>query len=978
MVRVFVDDPAPSSRGGPPESGPPISLRRQVLVPLLTTGLLLFSIVSWIGAQLYQEMLADQLGSKARMLADAIQSAAGVMPHPSYLQRMVDSTAAEDDVAGVIVVAGNPPMVIAATNRRWLHQTPDEVFDVAAASQVLEALHNQSPVEWVDRHRGVYQYATPLHWTTMAGKTSSGAVLVKIDSHATAQALLRSILVWTLLALATISVLWLLAWLLLNRHVLSPLARITQALEQRCASGGAMVLPSLPPNEIGSLAVALEQTFHRLVESEQRAQLALRELALQKQALDEHAIVSETDAQGRIVYANRKFCELSGYEYHELLGQDHRILSSGVHPPSFWKEMYGSLARHGVWHGEICNRTKNGELYWVQTTNAAFSDPQGRLLGYVSLRTDITERRRAKQANRKLAAKLQAILQHAGHAIISTDNEGIIQVFNPAAERMLGYSADEIIGQQSPLLFHDPEEVRERAESLSEELGTTIEPGVELFWHLFNMRAQMEWTYVRKDGTRVPVLLSLSALTDSDGTVQGYMGVASDISEQKRVESEIRHAKDELEQANKQLGDALEHTRQLALAAKQATAAKSEFLANMSHEIRTPMTAILGYADLLIEQDEATGRPRSEALQTIRRNGLHLLEIINDILDLSKIEAGRLELERVDVPLWPLLEEVRGLMCVRAEQKGINLDIRAITPLPSHGSTDPVRLRQVLMNLVGNAIKFTEQGRVTVSMGYDDRDGRGILRVHIDDTGIGISPEEMNRLFHPFSQADTSTTRRFGGTGLGLTISKRLVSLLGGEIAVESKRGCGSRFTITLDVGPAVPPQQRHFPCYVTPPPASALDAGNPPAVPLEEPQPKGPAAGRILLAEDGPDNQRLIGLVLRKANYQVTVAENGRIAIEKFHQAAAAGTPFDLILMDMQMPEMDGYSAAQQLRQEGNQVPIIALTAHAMTGDREKCLAAGCDEYLSKPIDRQQLLATINAILHGQPQDDAVEAYSS
>jgi len=974
MIRVFADEPKPVTREGPHRPPRPLSLRRQVLVPLLTTGLLLFLMVSWLGSLLYKQMLVDQLGSKARMLADTLHSAAGVMPHSSYLQRMVDATAADDDVAAVIVVSGEPPQVVASTNRLWLNRPIAELQDATAVNPLLQTLRTHSPVERIDQPAGVYQYVAPLHWAAPANTHGSGAVLVRIDSVATARGLLRSIIIGTQLALATIAVLWLLAWMLLDRHVLSPLTRITHALEQRYTSGGELVLPSLPPNEIGSLASALKQTIHRLIESEQRAQLALRELALQRQALDEHAILSETDARGRIVYANRKFCELSGYEYHEVLGQDHRILNSGVHPPSFWKEMYAALAKHGVWHGEICNRTKNGDLYWVQTTNAAISDPQGRLLGYVSLRTDITERRRAEQANRKLAARLQAILQHAGHAIISTDNEGIIQVFNPAAEAMLGYTADEVIGQRSPLLFHDPQELRERAAALSQELGKPIESEADLFWHLSTTRTQKEWTYVRKDGTRLPVLLSLSPLTDSDGTLQGYMGVASDISEQKRVELEIRRAKDELEQANKQLAQALEHTRQLALAAKQATAAKSEFLANMSHEIRTPMTAILGYTDLLIEQDEVTGRPRCEALQTIRRNGLHLLEIINDILDLSKIEAGRMELERVDVPLWSLLEDIRDLMRVRAEQKGIDLDIRALTPLPSQGNTDPVRLRQVLVNLVGNAIKFTEQGRVTVSMAYEDIDGRGILHIYVDDTGIGISPEEMNRLFHPFSQADTSMTRRFGGTGLGLTISKRLVNLLGGEISVESKPGCGSRFTVTLDIGAAIPPEQRHVPCFVSPQPAAALDTASPPAMPLEEPQLQETAAGRILLAEDGPDNQRLIGLVLRKANYEVTVAENGRIALEMFHQAAAAGNPFDLILMDMQMPEMDGYTATQLLRQEGCQVPIIALTAHAMTGDREKCLTAGCDDYLSKPINRQLLVATIQAILHNQPQNGREE----
>ncbi len=948
---------------------PRISLRRQVLVPLLATGLLLFSAVSWIGTHLYKQMLVDHLSGKARMLATSIQSAAGVVPHASYLQRIVDATAAEEGVAAVLVVSGDPPRVLAGTDRRWMRRLVDQLPDAAIAGQLREAMRLDDSVQFVDKQSGVFQYSIPLHVPSSGGAYETGAVLVKFDAQAAAERVFRSIAVWTLLALTTIVVLWLLAWMLLNRHVLAPLANITAALEQRSSSSGEMVLPNMPPNEIGSLAEALEQTFRRLVQSERRAQLALRELALQKQALDEHAIVSETNAQGKIVYANRKFCEVSGYEYHEILGQDHRILSSGVHPKSFWKEMYSALARHGVWHGEVCNRSKNGELYWLQTTNAAFSDPQGRLLGYVSIRTDITERRRAEQANRKLAARLQAILQHAGHAIISTDNEGIIQIFNPAAEAMLGYSADEVIGQCTPLLFHDPEELHARAQAISNETGTRFPSPHELFSYLFSTPAnQMDWTYIRKDGTRIPVLLSLSALTDADGTVQGYMGVASDISEQKRVEQEIRDAKDELERANGQLAAALEHTQRLALAAKQATAAKSEFLANMSHEIRTPMTAILGYTDLLIEQDEATGRPRCDALQTIRRNGLHLLDIINDILDLSKIEAGRMEIERVDVPLWPLLNEVRDLMCVRADQKGIELRIQALTPLPECANTDPVRLRQVLVNLVGNAIKFTEQGRVTVSIRYDDENRRGILRFIIEDTGIGISREQQGRLFHPFSQADTSTTRRFGGTGLGLTISKRLVDLLGGTITVESEMARGSRFTVRLDAGPAVPLDQRHFPADVARPAALEVDHDLP-ALPLEAAPQIGPSKGTILLAEDGVDNQRLIGLVLRKAGYEVAVAENGRIAIEKIRQGETQGKPFDLILMDMQMPEVDGYSAARRLRDEGCQTPIIALTAHAMTGDREKCLAAGCDEYLSKPIDRSLLLATVQALLQQQEE---------
>ncbi|MFY9342618.1 MAG: CHASE domain-containing protein [Planctomycetota bacterium] len=378
--------------------------------------------------------------------------------------------------------------------------------------------------------------------------------------------------------------------------------------------------------------------------------------------------------------------------------------------------------------------------------------------------------------------------------------------------------------------------------------------------------------------------------------------------------------------------------------AEAANQAKSEFLANMSHEIRTPITAILGYADLLLDP----GQPASERLvgaQTIKRNGQHLLSIINDILDISKIEAGKLEVERIRCSLIELVREIGVLLRPRAAERNLFFEVGFASPVPETILTDPTRLRQILLNLLGNALKFTELGsvRLRVTLGEGPQPA---LRFDVIDTGIGLSAEQVARLFRPFTQADASTTRRFGGTGLGLSISLRLAKMLGGDIAVTSAPGTGSMFSVTIDPGPLDGVR-------------IVEDANAPPAAPAA---PSGPApttklAGRILLAEDAPDNQRLIAHILRAAGAAVEVASNGEIACARVRQASAGDQPFDLVIMDMQMPILDGYEATALLRSEGQTVPIIALTANAMTGDRERCLAIGCDDYATKPVDRPKLL---------------------
>ncbi len=377
--------------------------------------------------------------------------------------------------------------------------------------------------------------------------------------------------------------------------------------------------------------------------------------------------------------------------------------------------------------------------------------------------------------------------------------------------------------------------------------------------------------------------------------------------------------------------------------AESANRAKSTFLANMSHEIRTPMTAIMGYTEMLLEPDH-TESERRESLQIIRRSAGHLLELINDVLDISKIEAEKMTVERIATDVLQIAADVVSLMRPSAMAKGMGFQLTFGESVARTIHTDPIRVKQVLMNLVGNALKFTERGAIRMHVSSFIKDNTSVAVFEVTDSGIGMSDEQLRRIFQPFSQADDSTTRRFGGTGLGLTISRRLAELLGGELTVDSLPGVGSKFRFTIDGGSAENVEMLHgFTESLIP--VSHQPASHKPAT----------LRGRILLAEDGLDNQRLISMHLLKAGAEVVVADNGRIAVE-----LACKEPFDLILMDMQMPELDGYAATRELRSHGYDLPIVALTAHAMAEDCGKCLAAGCSGYLTKPIEKNTLLAAL------------------
>ncbi|EDL61331.1 response regulator [Gimesia maris] len=401
----------------------------------------------------------------------------------------------------------------------------------------------------------------------------------------------------------------------------------------------------------------------------------------------------------------------------------------------------------------------------------------------------------------------------------------------------------------------------------------------------------------------------------------------------------------------------LREQKTLRIQAEAANQSKSAFLANMSHEIRTPMTAILGYTDILELEAKSLQLPEliSDSLDTIKRNGGHLMELINDILDLSKIEAGKLDVESICCSPQTIVEEVLELVQVRAEAKGLKLEASYQFPLPAEIHSDPTRIRQILINLIGNAIKFTEVGTIRLNTSFLENPGEEPqVQFTVIDQGIGMTEAQMSNLFRPFSQADSSTTRKYGGTGLGLTICKRLTDVLGGDISVTSKLNQGSQFSATVKTGnlegiPLLQELQQNDNTQSTKPlPAQSEEQ----ALSLK--------GKKILLAEDGPDNQKLIRFILKKAGAEVTVAENGEAARQAAMRAMEIGLLYDVILMDMQMPILDGYGATRILREQGYSGPIISLTANAMEGDREKCISVGCNDHVTKPIDRRKLISMI------------------
>ncbi len=762
-----------------------------------------------------------------------------------------------------------------------------------------------------------------------------------------------------------------------------------------------------------------------------------------------------TDAHGAIEYVNAKFVEQSGYMIEEALGQNPRILKSGLMPDVVYTDLWSSVTKGKEWRGELQNRHKNGSLYWESVSISPIRNPEGIITHFIAIKEDITEQRRMEEQLRDNESIQRTLMESMPVGLVIVDaHTRIIEQINPFAASLFGATPDAIVGH---VCHHFLCPADKNCCPITD-LGQIVDNSDRIM--------------IGAGGVRIPVLKTVRPINIKGQTK--LLECFVDIRERKKAEND-------LVTMNQQLEAAIERTELLAQEAEAANQAKSIFLANMSHEIRTPMNAVLGMLHLAL-RTEMTGQQR-DFLAKAEQAAKSLLRILNDILDFSKIEAGYLQLEQVEFNLHDVLDQLITVITSRLQDKHVELTVDVEPDVPAVLVGDPLRLGQILTNLTGNAAKFTDQGDIQIQIRLEApvMEQQARLRFDIIDTGIGLAPEQLENLFTPFTQADLSTTRQFGGTGLGLSISQRLVRQMGGEIGVESRLGQGSRFSfdVLFEIGPAgadifaavdMPDQPalivdshastrkalRDYllrlgmnaeeaatsieggrllrqangqkPCTLLflggdtmerfDADALALLADLPPdhakpalvwLAPLQHRNAlefKGPssaaatlhkpvcyqalaavvldivkgtagqplaqlatrvagdaaehtlAGGRILLAEDNEFNRLVAVGILEKAGLNVLLAGNGEEAVK-----LAAAEPVDLILMDIQMPVMDGYEATRAIRRIPGceHLPIIAMTAYATREEQAKVLAAGMNAHVAKPIDLAKLFATLS-----------------
>jgi len=879
-----------------------------------------------------------------------------------------------------------------------------------------------------------------------------------------------------ILLLITVLVVILVAYIL-SRRISKPIIALADASRRAADGGAAQKLESSDYEELAHMGRAFNhmldvRTIHEtaLRERTSEAQAALELLETQRAAIDQHAVVSTTDVSGMITSVNNKFCLISGYSRDELLGQNHRILKSGFHPAAFYKTLWETISAGRAWHGIVCNKSKDGQIYWVNNTIVPFLDADGKPTSYMSIRTDISKSKQIEQALKESQKRLNLVIEATDAGVWDWQTKTGKVRFNARWVQLVGYSLRE--------LGHCDIETWQRLIKPSDLMLS--QQLLEQHWHGDTDSYSFELRMKHKEGYWVWVLDTGKVVEwDEDGQPLRMIGTSVDISMRKEAEQALVAAKN---------------------SAEEAALAKSDFLASMSHEIRTPMNGVLGMLGLL-KQSTLT-KEQLQRVNVAQSSGQSLLSLINDILDFSKIEANKLELEIIDFNLHSMLSEFTETMAYTAQAKGLELVLDTNNIEESMVRGDPSRLRQILTNLVGNAIKFTAQGEIVIRASVEKMSNLDVqLNLTVVDTGIGIPEDKLPSLFDSFSQVDTSTTREYGGTGLGLTIVKRLCELMNGSITVDSKDGEGSTFEVMIlleqseqseqlvphieidklnilivddnatnrevlrgqleiwgvtvteasngeqalsicdekvrqqdnknffdvalldmqmpkmdgeTLGKLLVADQRFnhmklimmtsmashgdakkfrklgFSAYFSKPTNTsdlfnALAAASKDGLKLQSAKPlvtnellQSLSHGaelpswsdgiRILLVDDNHINQMVAQGVLNDLGLQADIANHGKEAIESL-MLTYNTLPYSLLLMDCQMPEMDGYEATRAIRagEAGEQyrtIPIVAMTANAMQGDRDKCLAAGMDDYLSKPVNPEELLSKLKQYL--------------
>lgn len=668
------------------------------------------------------------------------------------------------------------------------------------------------------------------------------------------------------------------------------------------------------------------------------AERELEKLSLVASKTDNAVVI--TDRDGYTEWVNEGFTRLTGYTVQEVVGRKPgSLLQGALTDPNTVREIRELLGEKKSFSKEVLNYHKSGWTYWVSMNITPIFDDIGEVVRFIAIETDVSQRKQAEIALKESETLIRTIVDSAVDGIITINEQGVVQSFNRAAGEMFGYTPEEVIGSNVRMLMTEP---------YRSEHDTYIHNFIRTGQAKIIGTGREVYGARRKDGTVFPFYIAVSEVPLHDRRL--FAGILRDITQQKLNEQELKQAKE---------------------AAEAGARAKSEFLATMSHEIRTPMNAIIGMADLLWESDLT--EEQRQYLSVFKQAGKVLLGVINAVLDLSKIEAGQLLLDVRGFSLSELVNNVYEVMRPAARDKTLSLTQSILPETPDLLLGDYGRVQQILINLMGNAVKFTPSGSVALNVmtvpfagspvpvpvqpeGDSPPGEMVLLRFSVRDTGIGIEERKLEDIFKSFTQADSSITRQYGGTGLGLTISRRTAEMMGGTIQVESHPGRGSTFHVFIPFRVGTPIEK----------PAAEATPQERKVPPTGPPKPAGAASGealralRILLVEDMEDNRLLIRAFLKKTPYSLDLAENGQVAVEKFKTA-----PFDLVLMDVEMPVMDGYTATREIRRwEAEQslpaTPIIALTAHAFLENLQKSKEAGCTAHLTKPISKSDLLAAV------------------